>query len=81
MLVPNRHTDPDLTVLNIASYMIMRLRRTNVKSFEELRTIVHEKDHRADALFLPSLQFLYLLNLIEYHPNNDKIEYLGSNEA
>jgi hypothetical protein len=81
MLRPNKHTDPELTVLSVASYIIMRLKKTRTKSFDELREIVHQKDSRRDPLFLPSLQFLFLTGLIEYHPKNDIIEYLGSNEA
>lgn len=30
-----------------------------------------------DVLFLPSLNCLYLLGLIEYHPKTDAIEYVG----
>jgi hypothetical protein len=34
-----------------------------------------------DVLFLPSLNFLYVLGLIEYHPKTDSVEYVGQNEA
>lgn len=34
-----------------------------------------------DVLFLPSINFLFLMGLIEYHPKTDAIEYVGPNEA
>lgn len=40
-----------------------------------------ERQFWGDVLFLPSLNFLYLLGLIEYHPKTDSIEYVGQNEA
>ncbi|WP_414590540.1 ABC-three component system middle component 8, partial [Anabaena sp. CCY 9614] len=30
-----------------------------------------------ETLFLPSLNFLFLLGLVEYRPKTDAIEYLG----
>jgi len=81
MLKPNKHTNPDLTVLNLSSYIIKRLKRTRVKTFEELRTAVINKDSRLEPLLIPSLQFLFLIGVLEYHPKNDVIEYLGSNET
>ena len=32
-------------------------------------------------LFLPALNFLYLMGLIEYRPKTDAVEYMGPNEA
>lgn len=32
-------------------------------------------------LFLPALNLLFLLGLIEYRPKTDAVEYVGSNEA
>jgi hypothetical protein len=34
-----------------------------------------------DVLFLPSLDFLFLMGLVEYHPKTDAFEYVGPNEA
>jgi len=34
-----------------------------------------------DVLFLPALNFLYLMGLIEYRPKTDAVEYVGPNEA
>ncbi|WP_416777131.1 ABC-three component system middle component 8 [Xenorhabdus budapestensis] len=32
-------------------------------------------------LFLPALNFLFLMGLIEYHTKIDSIEYVGPNET
>ncbi|WP_274064553.1 ABC-three component system middle component 8 [Xylella fastidiosa] len=34
-----------------------------------------------DVLFLPALNFLYLLGLIEYRGATDTVEYVGNNEV
>jgi hypothetical protein len=33
------------------------------------------------VLFLPSLNFLYLLGLVDYRPKTDSVEYSGPNET
>jgi hypothetical protein len=47
------------------------MNRNNSKKIDILR----------DVLFLPALNFLYLMGLIEYHPKTDAVEYVGPNEA
>lgn len=81
MIRPNKHTNPDLTILNISGLLIKRLKRTKVKSFKELEDIVCQYDTRAKDLFLPTLQFLFVLGVIEYYPKNDKIELISANET
>lgn len=34
-----------------------------------------------EVLFLPALNFLYLMGLIEYRPKTDALEYVGPNEV
>jgi hypothetical protein len=34
-----------------------------------------------DVLFLPALNLLYLLGLVEYRPKTDALEYVGPNES
>jgi len=34
-----------------------------------------------DVLFLPALNFLYLMGLIDYRPKTDSVEYVGPNET
>jgi hypothetical protein len=30
-----------------------------------------------DILFIPALDFLFIMGKIEYHPKNDSLEYIG----
>jgi len=34
-----------------------------------------------DVLFLPALNFLFLMGLVDYHPKTDAVEYVGPNET
>jgi len=46
-----------------------------------LRAFAKKKVVGGDVLFLPALNFLYLLGLIEYRPKIDAVEYAGPNET
>ncbi|WP_041794890.1 ABC-three component system middle component 8 [Pararhodospirillum photometricum] len=81
MLRPSKHAHPDRTVVNVALLLLTRLRAHRLCEYGALRTYVRKAVVGGDVLFLPSLNFLYLLGLIEYHPKTDAIEYVGQNEA
>jgi hypothetical protein len=81
MLRPSKHAHPDRTVINVALLLIMRLRAQRLCDYGTLRGFIRKAVLGGDVLFLPSLNFLYLLGLIEYHPKTDAIEYVGQNEA
>jgi hypothetical protein len=49
--------------------------------YAALRKYVKKAVIGGDVLFLPSLNFLYLMGLIEYLPKTDAVEYVGPNEA
>jgi hypothetical protein len=61
--------------------MLTRLRAQRLCEYDALLSFVRKAVTGGDVLFLPSLNFLYLLGLIEYHPKTDAIEYVGQNEA
>ncbi|MGW1423101.1 ABC-three component system middle component 8 [Bradyrhizobium manausense] len=81
MLRPSKHAHPDRTVVNVALLMLTRLRAQRLCEYDALLIFVRKAVIGGDVLFLPSLNFLYLLGLIEYHPKTDAIEYVGQNEA
>jgi len=80
MLRPSKHSHPDKTVLNVALLLLVRLRKKRVEDYESLLKLVRKSSSSGDILFLPALNLLYLLGLIDYRPKTDSIEYLGSNE-
>lgn len=81
MLRPSKHAHPDRTVINAALLLLNRLRDQRLCDYDALRSFIRKGVVGGDVLFLPALNFLFLLGLIEYHPKTDAIEYVGQNEA
>ena len=78
MLKPSKHLDLDVSVLRISAIMLKELRKKGVVEFEKLRSVVLKRvGADGDLAFMPSLSFLYLLGLVEYHIKNDTFEYKG----
>lgn len=80
MLRPTKHSHPDRTVINLSLILISRLKKCRLDEYDSLRKYAKKTIPGVDVLFTPSLNFLYLLGLIDYHPKTDSIEYLGYNE-
>lgn len=81
MLRPTKHSHPDRTVVNVALLLLTRIRKRRLDGYGTLRSYVKKAVAGGDVLFLPALNFLFLLGLIEYRPKTDAIEYVGPNEA
>jgi hypothetical protein len=81
MLRPSKHAHPDRTVINVALLLLTRLRVQRLCDYDTLRAFARKSVSGGDVLFLPALNFLYLLGLIDYHPKTDSFEYVGQNEA
>lgn len=81
MLRPNKHTHPDRTLISASLLLLTRLRGRRIDGYDSLRTYLEKAIYGGDVLFLPSLNFLYLLGLIEYRNKTDAVEYTGPNEA
>jgi hypothetical protein len=81
MLKPTKHSHPDRTVINMALLMLVRLKKSRLDDYDDLQKFAKQAINGGDVLFLPALNFLFLLGLIEYRPKTDAVEYVGSNEA
>lgn len=81
MLRPTKHSHPDKTVINAALIMLKLLKKKRLVEFDSLRKFLSEKISGGDALFVPSLNFLFLLGLISYHHKNDTFEYVKPHET
>lgn len=77
MLRPTKHSHPDRTVVNVALLLLSRLRKRRLEGYAALRMHVKKAVAGGDVLFLPALNFLFLLGLIEYRPKTDAVEYVG----
>lgn len=80
MLKPTKHSHPDRTVIYVSLLLLTRLKKLRIDDYDSLRKHAN-KVIGGDILFLPALNFLYLLGLIDYRPKTDAVEYVGSNEA
>lgn len=77
MLRPTKHSHPDRTVLNVALIALEVLKRERLQDFTTLRNIAKKRVAGGEVLFVPAVNFLYLLGLIEYRPKTDSFEYVG----
>lgn len=81
MLRPTKHSHPDKTVIYLAMRLLLHIKNQRIEEYESLRAFAKREVESAEFLYLPALNFLFLLGLIEYHPKNDSFEYVGPNEA
>ena len=81
MLRPTKHSHPDRTVINVALMLLIRLKDRRVDEYGALRKYAKKTVTGGDVLFLPALNFHYLMGLIDYHPKTDAVEYVGPNET
>lgn len=81
MLRPTKHSHPDRTVINVALIVLERIRVQRLEEYDALLNYARNAVVGGDVLFQPSLNFLYLMGLVEYHPKTDAIEYVGPNET
>jgi len=81
VLRPTKHSHPDRTVISMALILLARLRVRRLVEYDALLRYARNAVVGGDVLFLPSLNFLYLMGLVDYHPKTDAFEYVGPNEA
>ena len=81
MLRPTKHSHPDRTVINVSLKLLARLKKRRLDDYGGLRKFAKKAVPGGDVLFLPALNFLFLLGLIEYRPKTDAVEYMGPNDA
>ena len=81
MLRPTKHSHPDRTVINLSVVLLARLKHKRLDDYYGLQKYAKKIVSGGDVLFLPALNFLYLMGLIEYRPKTDSVEYLGPHEA
>ena len=81
MLRPTKHSHPDRTIINVSLLLLSRLKVRRVDEYDVLHKFAKKNVVGGDVLFLPALNFLYLMGLIEYRPKTDAVEYVGPNEA
>ncbi|ABC33342.1 conserved hypothetical protein [Hahella chejuensis KCTC 2396] len=81
MLRPTKHSHPDRTVINVAMVVLVRLKDLRIANYSDLLSYAKKSVIGGDVLFLPALNFLFLMGLIEYRQKTDSIEYTKNNET
>lgn len=76
MIRPSKHNDPDKTLIYASFLILKRLKKSKIVSYEELLSFIKKEITSGEYLFLPALNFLFLLGLINYQAKNDMIEYV-----
>lgn len=77
ILRPTKHAHPDRTVISLSLLLIARLKVRRLEDYYGLGEFAKRSVKGGDTLFLPALNFLFLVGLIEYRPKTDSVEYLG----
>jgi len=76
MIKPTKHNHPDKTVIYTSFLMLKELRKKRVVSYSNLLKLIKTKVTSGEFLFMPALNLLFLLGLIEYKAKTDSIEYI-----
>ena len=77
MLRPTKHSHPDQTVIYVSMKLLSRLKERRLVDYSSLSRFAKEVAVGGDVLFLPALNLLYVLGLVDYHAKTDSLEYLG----
>jgi hypothetical protein len=78
ILRPTKHAHPDRTVISLSLLLLARLKTRRLEDYYGLRMFAKRSVKGGDVLFLPALNFLFLIGLIDYRPKTDSVEYLGT---
>jgi len=77
MLRPSKHAHPDRTLISVSLLLLVRLKKSRIEDYDKLKKYTKKHVVGGDSLFLPALNLLFLLGLIEYREKTDAIEYVG----
>lgn len=78
MLTPNKHSNPDDTVLAAATTLLSEMRGKRVAAYDDLKFVLKKRTRSAEYLFTPAMDLLYIMGLVEYRPTVDSFEYVGA---
>ncbi len=82
MITPVKYMDLDLSVVRVSALIIKLLQRNRVLEYGEiLEYLTGRIGDDVKHVFVPSLDFLYLLGMITYHLQTDSIEFIGVNNT
>lgn len=76
MIKPDRHTNPDYSVINISAFIIRQLKsQYNVSYDKLLEKVIKGMGEQAKENYPYALNFLYLLGKVNYKITTDTFSY------
>ena len=81
MLKPTKYLNLELSVISVSAEILKILRTNQLMKYDEVLSYLCETicdDVR--YVFLPSINFLFLLGKLDYHVISDSLEYIETNE-
>jgi hypothetical protein len=76
VLAPNKYTDLNTSIISIGGLVIKILQKEYMLKYDDLLTrVVQTKGDCAKEMFLPTLNFLFILGKIRYYKELDTIEF------
>lgn len=77
MIKPRKHLDLDISVLRISALILKELKSKRLVDFESVREKIKNKVGKDGELsFVPAISLLFLMGKVDYHLQNDSLEYL-----
>ena len=74
MLRPDKHTNPVLSVINVAGLIIKKIKDDEIVSYNDLlASLKNQTSDSVKNVFHYSLSFLYLMDTVEYLPELDAL--------
>jgi len=80
MIKPDRHINPDLSVLNISAFVLGRLNSFYDISYSKMmKEVIDNIGDGAKENYPYAINFLYLLGKIQYIESTDSFRFKGDN--
>ena len=77
MLKPHKHMNLDLSIIRISALILKDLTQKGIVQYDELlNKLIKRVGPDVVYVFSEALSYLYIRNVIQYHPINDSFEYL-----
>lgn len=75
MIRPDRHTNPDIGVVNISAFILKSLNKFyDIKYDELMKKVIDKMGEKTKENYPYALNFLYLLGKIEYIQETDSFK-------
>lgn len=87
MLKPNKHTNLNISVLGLSAQILKLMKKDRIVEYDVLLNAIckkfdsEQKKIEVRYIFLPSVNFLHLLGLLDYHVKTDSFEYIEKHAA